>query len=76
MDHAAHHIDPRIPLYELPESQQMLEEQAPDHTIVQRLTWRKYLRICRECKLYDYRGRQWLDFEGSPTTRGYKPSGL
>jgi omega-6 fatty acid desaturase (delta-12 desaturase) len=69
MDHAAHHIDPRIPLYELPESQRMLEQQAPDHVIVQRLTWREYLRICRACKLYDYREHRWLDFDGLPTSR-------
>jgi omega-6 fatty acid desaturase (delta-12 desaturase) len=69
MDHAAHHIDARIPLYELPASQRLLEQQAPEHTVVQRLTLREYFRICRECKLYDYKQHRWLNFQGSPTTR-------
>src|SRR5207247_1612220 len=34
MDHPAHHIDPTIPLYELPASQRLLEEQAPEHSVV------------------------------------------
>jgi omega-6 fatty acid desaturase (delta-12 desaturase) len=68
MDHPAHHIDPTIPLYELPESQSLLEREAPEDSIVVPLTWREYLRICRSCKLYDYRRHCWLDFDGRPTT--------
>jgi omega-6 fatty acid desaturase (delta-12 desaturase) len=69
MDHAAHHIDPTIPLYELPPSQKLLEEFAPAYSIVERLTIRKYLLICRTCKLYDYRLHCWLDFDGNRTTQ-------
>jgi omega-6 fatty acid desaturase (delta-12 desaturase) len=68
MDHPAHHIDPTIPLYELPASQKLLEERAPEHSVVVPLTVREYLRICRVCKLYDYRRHCWLDFDGNPTT--------
>jgi acyl-lipid omega-6 desaturase (Delta-12 desaturase) len=68
MDHAAHHIDPTIPLQELPASQKLLEQQAPGHCVVQRLTWREYVRICRACQLYDYRERCWLSFDGLRTT--------
>ena len=68
MDHPAHHIDPTIPLYELPASQELLEEQAPEHSIVVPLTLGEFLRICRLCKLYDYRQHRWLDFAGQPTT--------
>jgi omega-6 fatty acid desaturase (delta-12 desaturase) len=67
MDHPAHHIDPAIPLYELPASQRLLEGTAPAESIVVPLTWREYRRICRTCKLYDYRRRCWLDFDGRPT---------
>jgi acyl-lipid omega-6 desaturase (Delta-12 desaturase) len=69
MDHAAHHIDPAIPLHQLPASQKLLEQQAPDYSLVQRLTWREYFRICRVCKLYDYRRHCWLNFEGMPTSK-------
>ena len=68
MDHPAHHIDPTIPLYELPDSQARLERHAPDESIVERLTLAEFRRICRLCKLYDYRRHRWLDFDGRPTT--------
>jgi omega-6 fatty acid desaturase (delta-12 desaturase) len=68
LDHPAHHIDPTIPLYELPASQALLEQQAPEHSLVVRLTVAEYFRICRHCKLYDYRRHCWLDFDGVPTT--------
>lgn len=72
MDHPAHHLDPAIPLYELPPSQKRLEEMAPAHSVVIPWSIREYFRICRVCKLYDYRKHCWLDFQGNPTT----PSGL
>jgi omega-6 fatty acid desaturase (delta-12 desaturase) len=68
MDHPAHHIDPTIPLYELPATQKALELQTPEHSVVVRLTWHEYLRICRTCKLYEYQRHCWLDFDGRPTT--------
>lgn len=68
MDHPAHHLDPTIPLYELPGSQKLLEERAPEHSVVVTLTLLEYLRICRSCKLYDYRRHCWMDFAGRPTT--------
>jgi omega-6 fatty acid desaturase (delta-12 desaturase) len=68
MDHPAHHIDPTIPLYELPDSQAQLEQTSPEHSIVEPLTLAEFLRICRVCKLYDYRHHCWLDFDGRPTT--------
>lgn len=73
MDHPAHHIDPTIPLYELPESQRLLEQRAPEHSVVVHY-WSpaEYVRTCRACKLYDYRRHCWLDFAGRPTT----PAGL
>lgn len=66
--HPAHHIDPTIPLYELPASQRLLEEAAPEHSVVIPFTLAEYLRICRACKLYDYRRHCWLDFDGRPTS--------
>jgi omega-6 fatty acid desaturase (delta-12 desaturase) len=73
MDHPAHHIDPTIPLYELPASQRLLEQRAPEHSVVVHY-WSpmEYVRTCRACKLYDYRRHCWLDFAGNATT----PEGL
>ena len=67
MDHPAHHIDPTIPLYELPRSQKQLEESCPEHAVVIPWTVRDYFRTCAACKLYDFRRHCWTDFAGVPT---------
>jgi omega-6 fatty acid desaturase (delta-12 desaturase) len=68
MDHPAHHLDSQIPLYNLPQSQKLLEETTPEHAVVIRWTPWEYLRICRACKLYDFERHCWTDFNGVPTT--------
>jgi omega-6 fatty acid desaturase (delta-12 desaturase) len=68
MDHPAHHIDPTIPLYELPRSQRELERSAPDHAVIIRWTPLDYFRTCAACKLYDFERGCWTDFDGVPTT--------
>jgi omega-6 fatty acid desaturase (delta-12 desaturase) len=72
MDHPAHHIDPTIPLYELPNSQKELEQSCPEHAVVLHWSPRDYLRTCAACKLYDFDRHCWTDFNGVPTT----PTGL
>jgi omega-6 fatty acid desaturase (delta-12 desaturase) len=68
MDHPAHHLDPGIPLYELPRGQKLLERSCPEHAIVIRWTPWDYFRTCAACKLYDFRRHCWTDFAGRPTT--------
>jgi omega-6 fatty acid desaturase (delta-12 desaturase) len=68
MDHPAHHLDPQIPLYNLPQSQKLLEETTPEHAVVVRWTPLEYFRICAACKLYDFDRHCWTDFQGRPTT--------
>ena len=68
MDHPAHHIDPTIPLYELPRSQRDLERSCPAHAVVVRWTPVDYFRTCAACKLYDFGRHCWTDFDGNPTT--------
>jgi omega-6 fatty acid desaturase (delta-12 desaturase) len=72
MEHAAHHLDPAIPLYELPRSQRLLEQECPAHAVVIPWTLAEYFRTCACCKLYDFRRHCWTDFNGVPTT----PAGL
>jgi len=72
MEHPAHHLDPTIPLYELPRSQKQLEQSCPEHAVVIPWTVRDYFRTCAACKLYDFRRHCWTDFAGVPTT----PTGL
>jgi omega-6 fatty acid desaturase (delta-12 desaturase) len=68
MDHPAHHIDPTIPLTELPQSQKLLEQSYPEHAVVIGWTLRDFLDLTRCCKLYDFERHCWLDFDGKPTT--------
>ncbi len=68
MDHAAHHLDPTIPLYHLPQSQRKLEESCSEHAVVVYWTPMDYLRTCAACKLYDFERHCWLNFNGEPTT--------
>jgi acyl-lipid omega-6 desaturase (Delta-12 desaturase) len=69
MDHNAHHVDPLVPSYRLPESQRSLENDY-GHDVVESI-WsvRTFLRSLRVCRLYDYVRHQWLDYDGSPTSR-------
>src|SRR5262249_3397868 len=81
MDHPAHHLDPTLPLYVLPESQRELEQQAEPHAVVIRWTLWDYFHACRACKLYDFDRDCWTDFDGTPTTplglsRLHAPGGL
>ena len=68
MEHTAHHIDPKIPLYNLPASQRAVQGAYSEHVIESRFTPKQLLRIMAACQLYDYRSHRWLDFSGKPTT--------
>ena len=66
MEHAAHHLDARIPLYRLKEAQAALALLVPDIPVVE-LSMRTYLRTVRACKLYDYKSNKWTTFpRGAP----------
>lgn len=68
MDHTAHHVDPRIPLYKLTASQEGLEKAYTEDIIVQVWNLREFFNTMRRCRLYDYKNHHWLDFDGKTTT--------
>jgi omega-6 fatty acid desaturase (delta-12 desaturase) len=68
MEHNAHHLNPRIPMFALREAQQLLRERFPE-LCDYRLDRRTYMDSVRRCKLYDYVNHAWLDFEGRVTAR-------
>lgn len=68
MQHTAHHVDPKIPLYRLTKSQACLEEAYPKDIVVERWTFTTLGRTLARCKLYDYDNHRWLNFQGRPTT--------
>jgi omega-6 fatty acid desaturase (delta-12 desaturase) len=67
MEHAAHHLDARIPLYRLKAAQAELARLVPDIPVIE-LSMRQYWRTVRQCKLFDFERRVWVGFPS--TARG------
>jgi omega-6 fatty acid desaturase (delta-12 desaturase) len=68
MEHTAHHVDPRIPLYNLPAAQRRIESAFCADVIVSRFTLFNLRGILKQCQLFDYDKCCWLTFNGVPTT--------
>jgi omega-6 fatty acid desaturase (delta-12 desaturase) len=68
MEHTAHHVDPRIPLYNLEDAQKTLETAYGGDIVVVPFTWRGFFHTLRTCRLFDYENHRWLDWTGEPTT--------
>ena len=67
MTHPAHHLDVRIPLYNIEAAQRTLSA-AGAGVLEQPFSWRYVLDTARRCKLYDYETQRWMDFEGRHTS--------
>jgi omega-6 fatty acid desaturase (delta-12 desaturase) len=68
MDHTAHHVDPKIPLYNLPAQQTRLEVAFANEIVIEPWNLLAFARTLRKCKLYDYESHRWMTFDGTPTT--------
>jgi omega-6 fatty acid desaturase (delta-12 desaturase) len=68
LEHTAHHVDPKIPLYNLTQSQRDLEQIFSHDIVIQKSSVPKFRDTMRLCKLYDYEKKCWLNFDGTPTT--------
>lgn len=68
MEHTAHHVDMRVPLYHLAAAQEILETRLTGRIVIQRFSWRWYFDTARRCKLYDIQRHCWTDFDGRPTS--------
>ena len=73
MNHTAHHVDPKIPLYNLPKQQRILEDAYPDDILVQAWDLFNFRRTLKVCQLYDFENHRWLRFDGTPTTERLVP---
>ena len=69
MEHNAHHLNPRIPMYSLRRAQALLEERFSESFQAYRMTWQSYRDCVQRCKLYDFANHAWLDFRGQVTSR-------
>ncbi len=69
MEHTAHHVDTRVPLYQLENAQRAVEERFGEERVISEpFTFSGMSRTFRSCQLYDYATKQWLTFDGVPTT--------
>ena len=62
-----HHVDSKIPLYQLGAGQRDLESAFPG-IVVETFSLTYLSRTLSACRLYDYENHRWLDFDGKPTT--------
>jgi len=68
MEHNAHHVDVRIPMYRLQRAQEMAERADAAGILVQAWSPRVLLWCLRTCQLYDFKRNAWLSFEGEVTS--------
>jgi len=69
MEHNAHHVNPRIPMFNLRSAQDVLRERTEASLCSYQLDKANYADCVRRCKLYDFERHVWLDFAGAPTSR-------
>ena len=69
MEHTAHHVDTRVPLYNLSSAQASLESEfGAENVISEPFSLAGMSRTFRSCQLYDFATHQWLTFDGVATT--------
>jgi omega-6 fatty acid desaturase (delta-12 desaturase) len=69
MEHNAHHLNPRIPMFALRRAQRALQERFRTEFQSYRMDWREFRECVNSCKLYDFANHCWLDFSGRVTAR-------
>ena len=62
MIHIPHHVDVRIPMYNLEEAAEAIKEAFPDVVHDEKLRFRDFIRNTRACKLYDFEAGRWLTY--------------
>jgi omega-6 fatty acid desaturase (delta-12 desaturase) len=66
--HATHHIEPRVPIWKLTQTQESFLKTLNGEGVFERWSPKLQSTIFAKCKLYDYQNHQWLDFAGKATT--------
>ena len=62
MVHTPHHVDLRIPMYNLPMAAKAIEEHFPDVVHDEKLRFRDFRSNTKVCKLYDFDSGTWLPY--------------
>ena len=62
MVHVPHHVDMRVPMYNLEEAAEAIEAAFPGTVIDDNLRFRDFVRNTRACKLYDFDAGRWMTY--------------
>jgi len=68
MIHVPHHVDARIPFYNLDKAAKFIHAQYPGVVRDVPLRIRDYMKATRMCKLYDFKTETWMDYKGNEAT--------
>lgn len=63
MTHIPHHLDPRIPFYNLPQAYKALRGKYGEYFHEYQFNWLDVLSIFKQCKLYDFENKVWMTFK-------------
>jgi omega-6 fatty acid desaturase (delta-12 desaturase) len=63
--HVPHHVDARIPFYNLPQAAAAIAAAYPNTVRSSRLSISQYARSTRACKLYDFDAGRWLPYRAA-----------
>ncbi len=64
--HVPHHVDPRIPFYNLPEAAEALNRVDSDVSESRPYRFGEYVEATRQCKLYDFERETWTSYDAVP----------
>ena len=74
MVHVAHHVDVRIPMYNLEMATDAVKDAFPGVIHDEPLRYRDFMANTRHCKLYDFDAGHWLSYEEALADRGEGPA--
>jgi len=63
MTHVPHHLDTRIPFYNLPRAHESLRNEYKRYFHEYRFRWRYLYMVFKRCKLYDFELNTWMTFK-------------
>ena len=63
MVHVPHHVDLRVPFYQLKNAYADLKSNYGEHIFEYRFKWNTIFSIFKQCKLYDYKTKTWYNFK-------------
>jgi len=74
MIHIPHHVDVRIPMYNLTMAGEAIKAAYPDTVHDEKLRFRDFIRNTRTCKLYDFEAGRWMTYDEALKSQAHAPA--